>query len=137
MTKTNSRLKPKIKRLKLKLNKFEGSSRIAGKQVDIILTDDSCISQLAGQYRGSFAPTDVLAFFYGTDEISKSAPVGDIVISLDTALRQSRERRMSLDDELLLLSLHGLLHLDGQGDETPKDWCDMRKKEFKNMMRLL
>ncbi len=80
----------------------------------LLLTDDAQIAQLNGDYRGVSSPTDVLSFGYGDE-----APVlGDIVISVETAQRQAELNHHDLMTELLLLSLHGALHLLGYEDET-------------------
>lgn len=104
-----------------------------GDRVEVTLTDDVTIAGLAGKYRGSPRATDVLAFAYAGDpEI-----VGEVVVSLDTAARQARERGVSLKDELLLLIVHGLWHVRGVGDETEQDWRRMRVCEFETMTRIL
>lgn len=74
----------------------------------------------------------MLAFGYGDDAL-----FGEIAISLDTAARQARERGVPLAHELVLLAVHGLLHLEGQGDETFRGWCGMRRAEFETMMKVL
>lgn len=105
------------------------SSRLA----QIILTDDRTIADLAGRFRRSPHPTDVLAFTY--DDDPKLA--GEIVISLDTARRQARERGVDLADELKLLCIHGLWHIAGIGDETEADWREMRAREFETLVKVL
>ncbi|MGK7946713.1 MAG: rRNA maturation RNase YbeY [Microcystaceae cyanobacterium] len=82
------------------------------------LTDDAEIQQLNHQYRQKDQPTDVLAFATLDSDfpaISNEEPLylGDIVISLDTAQRQARERAHSLKNEVLWLTSHGFLHLLG------------------------
>ena len=100
--------------------------------VGIVLVDDRTIAKLAGRFRGSPRPTDVLAFGYGGGD-----PAGEVAISVDTARRQARERGAPLAHELVLLCVHGLLHLGGQGDETPRDWRVMKRAEFETMMAIL
>ena len=102
------------------------------------MTDDRDIAKLAGRYRGSPHATDVLAFKYeNSGPWAHGRLGGEIFISLDTAKRQARERNSSFEKELILLSLHGLLHLEGLGDENHRDWCRMRRMEFENLMRIL
>lgn len=55
-------------------------------------------------------------------------PLGDIVISLDTALRQAAEAGWPLQNELSLLAIHGLLHLLGYDDETLSGAILMQQK---------
>lgn len=87
-------------------------------ELSLRLTNDAEIQTLNQQYRHKDQPTDVLAF--AALEVDAPAPVevfptylGDIVISVDTARRQSQERQHSLQQELMWLATHGLLHLLG------------------------
>jgi probable rRNA maturation factor len=57
--------------------------------------------------------------------------LGDIVISADTAGRQAKKAGHSLQEELLLLGVHGALHLLGYEDETPSGIARMRRRERK------
>lgn len=100
--------------------------------VHFTFVDDKKISGLAGKYRMSPHPTDVLAFAYGNGNIA-----GDVVVSLDTARRQSAERGVPFHSEIILLCLHGLLHVMGLRDENSEDWREMRVKEFETMMRII
>lgn len=107
-------------------------------RVDIVFTDDRRIAGLAGRFRKSHYATDVLAFNYAPVRPSIDDDImGEIVISLDAAKRQAGERGVSLTSELILLALHGLLHLAGVGDETYRGWCRMRTLEFEMMMKIL
>lgn len=99
-------------------------------EVSLLYTDDSFISDLNGQYRGVFEPTDVLSFpMMDEDEIEGETIaglpniLGDIVISLDTAQKQAEKAKKGLEEELCLLLAHGMLHLLGydHGTEAQKD----------------
>jgi probable rRNA maturation factor len=86
--------------------------------VSLLLTTDAEIQQLNATYRHQNSPTDVLAFAALEHEgpISSSQAqlplnLGDIVISVETAIRQAENH--SLLVELAWLSTHGLLHLLG------------------------
>lgn len=121
--------------LKLKAAVIRGALLRAGffrRDVHFTFVDDKKISDLAGKYRGSFYPTDVLAFVYRHGE-----PAGDVVVSLSAARRQSAERGVPFHLEVILLCLHGLLHITGLRDEDYGGWCKMRVKEFETMMRVL
>ena len=91
-------------------------------ELSLCLTGDDEIEQLNFQYRQQKRPTDVLAFAatevpspVPTDALYQQEPLylGDIVISLETALRQAQEQNHSLTIELAWLATHGLLHLLG------------------------
>lgn len=122
---------PPLRRVTRALGKL--SDRRSQRGVEITLTDDATIADLAGRYRGSPYPTDVLAFSYDDDP----RLAGEVVISIDTARRQARERGVELWQELLLLSVHGLWHVSGVGDESQRDWREMRINEFETMVKLL
>ncbi len=61
---------------------------------------------------------------------------GDIVISVDAAMAQSKEYGTSTAYELVLYMVHGLLHLLGYDDHAPKDIQKMRRKEDQIMKYL-
>jgi probable rRNA maturation factor len=104
-------------------------------EVSIVLTNDSNIHELNRKYRGVDRPTDVLAFSQLEDiEILPEevpVPLGDIVISVETAVRQAKEHCHSLEEELDLLVVHGVLHLLGYNDETEEEAEEMRNHERK------
>ena len=52
-----------------------------------------------------------------------------IFISTETAARNARRFNTSLDDEVTLYLIHGILHLLGFDDHAPKDIARMRRKE--------
>jgi probable rRNA maturation factor len=86
-----------------------------------LVTNDAELQTLNRQFRGKDYPTDVLSF-------PGSAPyLGDIAISLQRARAQAREFEHSLDDELRILLLHGVLHLTGLDHES--DTGDMARAE--------
>lgn len=86
--------------------------------LSIVLTDDETIQALNRDFRGKDRPTDVLSFSQVEGEgpkVSGHGPqvLGDVVISVDTAARQAREARRTLDAEICHLLVHGVLHLLG------------------------
>ena len=85
------------------------------------LVGDGEIAELNSDWRAKPGPTDVLAFAAQDDDLD-GAPampgddcleLGDIVISLETAARQAPEHGNTVEQELLFLASHGLLHLLG------------------------
>lgn len=95
----------------------------ASYELTLRLTDDREIQQLNAQYRQQDQPTDVLAFAILEAELpdyqildpTEPLYLGDIVISVSTADRQSKEAEPphSLNTELAWLACHGILHLLG------------------------
>ena len=84
-------------------------------ELSILLVDDEKIRELNQQYRKIDSATDVLSFPQEDDEPAEfvSHMLGDVVISVETAWRQAAEHRFSLEQELVLLLIHGTLHLLG------------------------
>ncbi len=93
--------------------------------VGILVTGDKEIRSYNLNYRGIDAPTDVLSFENGeVNPETGNIYWGDIIISCQTALRQSDEENHALTEEISLLVVHGILHLlgydhqDNEGRET-------------------
>jgi probable rRNA maturation factor len=97
---------------------------LTDKDVELILTTDEEIKELNKKYRNKDKATDVLSFPL---ENMPGMPLGSIVISVDTAKKGAEEFGHSLEDEIKLLFIHGLLHLLGYDHET--DDGEMREKE--------
>lgn len=103
-----------------------------GCEVSVLLTGDPHIMELNRDYRGIDAPTDVLAFAQldGEDtEVVKSNILGDVVISLETAERQAKDETHSFEAEVVLLTVHGVLHLLGYDHQTQNDASIMFEKQ--------
>jgi len=86
--------------------------------LSVVITDNEAVRELNRQFRGVDAPTDVLAFGSGEENEFITAPgepayLGDVVISYPRAVVQAEEYNHSVDRELALLTVHGLLHLLG------------------------
>ena len=107
-------------------------------EVSILLTDDAEIRVLNHQYRQIDGPTDVLAFAMREGIGGNMNPqlLGDLVISIPTAQRQSIACGHSLDIELAILSVHGTLHLLGYDHQTPEEAEVMFEKQ-ETLLRLI
>jgi probable rRNA maturation factor len=80
----------------------------------IVLVDDARIQGLNRDFLGHDAPTDVLSFPADqADPETGHRYLGDIVISCARAAEQAGERGHSLEAEMQLLVVHGVLHLLG------------------------
>jgi probable rRNA maturation factor len=99
--------------------------------VAVLLAGDKEIRALNRQYRRKDRATDVLSFPAADPD---KGMAGDLAISLETALRQAEERHETLEMEIKVLLLHGLLHLAGYDHES--DDGAMRRKEMRLRRRL-
>ena len=99
-------------------------------EVSIALVDDDAMQDLNARYRGKDAPTDVLSFSQEQDIIIPGSPklLGDVVVSIDTAIRQAEAGNRALDTEVSQLVIHGVLHLLGYDDVTHEGYEEMVRK---------
>ncbi len=111
-------------------------------EVSIVLADDEFIRQLNRDYRGKDTATDVLSFALDEGEEPEilDGPqeklLGDIVISLETAVRQAEDYGHSSEREVAYLTIHGFLHLLGYDHELEQDREQMRSQEEKILAAL-
>lgn len=93
--------------------------------VTIVTNDD--IKKLNKQYRSIDEPTDVLSFEMGDpfqetdDTFLFPIPIGDIIISIDKVIEQSKSYHHSFERELAFLTIHGFLHLLGYTHDEEED----------------
>jgi probable rRNA maturation factor len=90
-------------------------------EFSVLLTGDEQIRAMNLKFRGLDKPTDVLSF------PSSMEDGGDVAISLETAAVQAAAHGHSLQTEVSILILHGLLHLAGYDHE--RDRGQMRRRE--------
>jgi probable rRNA maturation factor len=100
------------------LRRIAGGLHVRG-SVTIRLAADEEVRRLNKKYRRQDRVTDVLSFSLG-EKLPDGFYAGDILICWSVAKKQARENRHSLQKELLLLMIHGLLHLHGHDHEKDK-----------------
>ena len=92
-----------------------------GSEVCIRLVNDETIQKLHLDYMDDDTPTDVLSFEQDVPLKGEFGLLGDIVISIDTSKKQALEKKWSMQEEILYLALHGLLHLLGYDHSEPEE----------------
>lgn len=103
-------------------------------ELSILLADDVTLKRLNKQFRGKNKPTDVLSF-PAPAEFEDLA--GDLAISIDTAQRQADEFSHTLDEELRVLLLHGILHLAGYDHEADSGEMAAKELELRTKLKLV
>ena len=83
--------------------------------VEISIIDDKQIAKVHGEFMDDTSPTDVITFDYG-----------EILVSAETALSNSEEMQVSLENEILLYIIHGMLHLGGYLDGSNAEFKEMK-----------
>lgn len=97
----------------------------AASEVSVAVVDDQEIRRLNRRYRGKDRPTDVLAFA----QDGPGGLLGDVVVSAERAAAQAPRHRHTTERELMLLVIHGVLHLLGYDDTTPRRAERMRRRQ--------
>ncbi len=111
------------------------------KELSVLLTDDSSIRELNRDYRGKDAATDVLAFPQDDDEDEGDIDplgmnlLGDVVVSIETAEHQAKEHELTLDEEVLLLLIHGILHLLGYDHERTEEEAELMQRKTRELFQ--
>jgi probable rRNA maturation factor len=102
------------------------ASQPAESELSVILTDDARLHEINLNYLGVDAPTDVLSFPASeTDPETGSRYIGDILISVPRARAQAEAAGHSLEAEVQLLVVHGVLHLLGHDHAEPDEKARM------------
>ncbi len=94
----------------------------------IVITDDAAITALNVQFRGVDSPTDVLSFPMDESPFPDEPPyLGDLVIAYPYALAQAEREGYAMSDGLMLLVVHGTLHLlgydHGDAEQRAEMWA--------------
>ena len=112
-------------------------------EVSLLLTDDQEIQKLNKIFRNIDAPTDVLAFSMSEGSHGSSLPewigeylLGDIIISIETAKKQANLLGHSLEQELTVLLIHGLLHLL-EFDHISMEDSEKMKAEERKILKIV
>jgi probable rRNA maturation factor len=115
---------PRLRRLAGRVLAAVGRS---DREVHVSVVDDREIRRLHARYLGRRRATDVIAF--NLEGPGPSPLLGEVIISAETAARQSRRIGVPVALELDLLLVHGLLHLAGHDDHAPAEARRMHERE--------
>jgi probable rRNA maturation factor len=96
----------------------------ASTAVSIVLVSDQRIARLNREFLDTDGPTDVLSFAY-----HETGLTGELIVSVERAADHARRWRTTPGRELALYVIHGLLHLHGYDDRTPRQRARMRAAE--------
>ena len=108
--------------------------------LSVLLTDNNGIKKINKQYRKINKSTNVLSFPQNDERfITKKTSkiiLGDIVISLEKIMKESKLQNKNLSNHLTHMVIHSLLHLLGFNHEKLKDFKIMKKKEINILSKL-
>lgn len=116
------------KRLRRAVKAILSDAGVTTGEVSIAVVDDARMQELNRRYLDHDYPTDVLSFVLAHEGDHLD---GQIVVSFDYASREAARYGWNADDELLLYTIHGALHLVGHDDLNPEAKREMRQAEQK------
>ena len=124
---------------KRKLEKVLKDLACHDKELSILFTGDERIAELNNHYLHRRGPTNVLAFPMSVEEpnMVDSGMMGDVVISVDTALRESVEIGEPVTQTIDRLLIHGILHLLGYDHEKSAVEALQMEREEKRLLALM
>lgn len=124
------------------IEKFAGKLALEltkGKPFDCLITGDAELRRLNRDFRGKDYVTDVLSFPSAHPRLPAPAPgpsLGDLAISLARARAQARAYGHSVEDEIRILMLHGVLHLLGYDHESDNGRMARVEKQWRARLGL-
>ncbi len=112
----------------------------ADAELGLVMATQERVRELNRSYRGKDASTDVLAFAMTPDAKETGLSpfivppdgvlhLGEVIISYPQAVTQARQHRHSIEREIAILIIHGVLHLLGYDHEAAKPRRQMRARE--------
>lgn len=107
-----------IKEVIRKEGKFSGD-------LNFIITNDESLKEINVEFLEHDYYTDVITFNYNDGKFIN----GEVYISLERVMENSVNYEVSLEDELLRVLIHGVLHLVGYNDSTEAEKGEMRRQE--------
>jgi probable rRNA maturation factor len=121
-------------------------------ELGLVITDQEKIQKLNSEYLGRNEPTDVLAFSMLPEPLPAEggkpdlhpfieppdgvSHLGEVIISYPQAVIQAQEQQHSVEREIAILVIHGILHLMGYRDDTPEFASQMKAKETEILSRM-
>jgi probable rRNA maturation factor len=109
----------------------------AGSGITLVITTDAEVRSLNQHYRGVDAPTDILSFpadplpMEIVEEDAEPPYLGDLIIAYPYTVHQAQEAGHPLEDELVLLVIHGTLHLLGYDHDNEANqqrmWAEQQR----------
>ena len=105
-----------VKKCVLQIMAYLGCS---DQELSVVFGSDRLLQELNRTYRHKDRPTNVLAFPQSPTYAGEPATtmLGDVIVSLPTAAREARDLQQALEERVVYLLLHGILHLLGHDHE--------------------
>jgi probable rRNA maturation factor len=119
------RVRPLLRRLKSALPLLPRPLPANLPAIQFVLVDRVAMARVHGDFLGDPTETDVITF-----------PYGEILVCPAVARDRAAEFGLEVEEEVLLYALHGLLHLTGYDDTTPKLAKEMANAQARLLKQL-
>jgi probable rRNA maturation factor len=117
--------------------KYASCARLRGRDANVVLADNELVRSLNRTYRGKDGATNVLSFsFVSPSGSEETAHLGDVVLALETVVREATEQSIPPAHHFQHLVVHGLLHLIGFDHEAEPDAVEMEQLETRILAAL-
>lgn len=102
-------------------------------EINYVFCDDEYLHKLNVEFLSHDTLTDIISFDYTVGKIVQ----GDIFISVERVTGNAKEYRVSFEEELQRVIIHGVLHYCGYNDKSDEDAKVMREKEDHYLSKLV
>ena len=106
-------------------------------ELSLALIGNSEMQKLNVKYRGKDYPTDVLSFPVDETLLPAHPILGDVIISVQMARQQAKDRGRTADEEMVTLLIHGIVHLLGYDHERSANDARVMKRLENKIYRQL
>mgnify|MGYP000594301822 CR=1 FL=1 len=105
--------------------------------VQILITTNKTIATYNEGYRNKKGPTDILSFRFYPEQVpgkkvyaeNGEQNIGDLILSAEYIVRSAKKLGISFEHRLMILCIHGIVHLLGYDHETDQDYAQMQAVE--------
>lgn len=116
------------------LNQFKDKNY----EISFMMVDNKYIKELNVNYRSKDRATNVLSFpMIDKNSLKHENILGDVVISIDKILSESKDLKIGVDEYLAKISIHGILHLLGYDHVSDNDYEVMNRLEEKIIKKII
>jgi len=116
--------KNRVKKLISSILKIEKKNA----ELNLVFTDNKKIKKINKTFLGHNFATDVISFAYNNSSLENNIS-GEIIISVEMAVKLAQKLKCTIEGEIALYLVHGLLHLLGYNDKLKKDARKMHQRE--------
>ena len=116
--------KNRVKKLISSILKIEKKNA----ELNLVFTDNKKIKKINKTFLGHNFATDVISFAYNNASLENNIS-GEIIISVEMAVKLAQKLKCTIEGEIALYLVHGLLHLLGYNDKLKRDARKMHQRE--------